>query len=169
MNKFWQKAKLKCKQWLPSEEVIRHHPSLHFLSRYLQNTQLWRLDGYTVPRAFLIGLFVACMPIPFQMALAGVLAIVFRANVLFAIGLVWVSNPFTWVPMIYAAYHLGVWALRVPEQPNLAWNTHTLLHHLNGLWQPLLVGSVAEGLLLGLLGYFITKVIFLILDRRKPS
>ncbi len=166
MDKIWHHAKLKCKQFLPSEAVLRQHRALRFLGRYFNYPGLWHFNHRSIPRGVAIGLFMACIPMPFQMVPAALVAILLRANLLFAIGLVWVSNPLTWIPIYYGLYCFGTWILRTPVQPEIQWNIDTFMHQLNGIWLPLLVGCLLGGVIAGGFGYLLAKGIYWLLRRR---
>ena len=61
-----------------------------------------------------LGLFLACMPIfGLHILIALLLCILLRANKLAALTCVWVSNPFTLVPIYYSDYYIGRAVLRV--------------------------------------------------------
>lgn len=91
--------------------LLLRRPALRALARKAGNPLLWRLTERTMPRAAAIGLFAAWLPIPGQMVVAAAAAIYFNANLPVAVGLVWVSNPLTWVPLAYLAYYVGVLAM----------------------------------------------------------
>jgi hypothetical protein len=60
-----------------------------------------------------IGMFVAWTPtLPFQMILAVFLATILRANKAVPVPLVWISNPFTAVPLFYGNYLVGAFLMR---------------------------------------------------------
>ena len=63
--------------------------------------------------AFSLGLFVAYLPFPGHMLIAGLSALALRVNIPVAVASVWVSNPATMVPMFYAAYEVGRRLLRL--------------------------------------------------------
>ncbi|MFZ9036333.1 MAG: DUF2062 domain-containing protein [Francisellaceae bacterium] len=145
----------------PSREFIQSHKSLRFLANYLHNDYLWHITRSGMTKAALIGFFMCMMPMPFQMVPAAVLAVLFRANMLFAVALVWVSNPFTMLPMMYASYALGCLVL---SEPSLFYDTSItfshFLSHIHSLFLPLLIGSVIIGLAGGLVLACIVWIIF---------
>lgn len=143
------------RRYMPDTHVIRNHKHLRVFGTLLHDANLWHLNRHSVSTAFAIGLFMACMPIPFQMLPTALLAIWLRANLPISIALVWVSNPVTMPPLFYFCYKLGTWILQTPPKPfafefTLAWFRDQVAHD----WQPFLVGCVIVGLCLGTLGYF---------------
>ena len=142
------------KRYMPDAHKVRTHKQLRIFGTLLHDSNLWHLNRHSVSTAFAIGLFMACMPTPFQMLPAALLAIWFRANLPISVALVWVSNPITMPPLFYFCYKLGVWILQTPPQPfvfslTLEWFTQQVAHD----WQPLLLGCVVVGTALGALGY----------------
>ena len=139
---------------MPDHEDIRNHRHLQFLGTLLHHRGLWHLNRQSVAGAFFVGLFVAFVPIPFQMVLAACIAIMTHVYLPLAVALVWFSNPVTMVPLFYSAYIIGVLILDVPEQPfdfelSFSW----LSSSLSSIWQPFLVGCLILGLVCGLAGY----------------
>ncbi|WP_372887063.1 DUF2062 domain-containing protein, partial [Psychrobacter sp.] len=61
-----------------------------------------------------IGVLSAFFPLPGQMLLALVGSLIFRANVPMALGLTWITNPLTSLPIFYAGYYIGAKILDVP-------------------------------------------------------
>lgn len=106
------------KNWWPSkEQLFKQYPSLNNLHRYLHDYEGWQINRHTVSFGVAAGTFVAFLPIPFQMLLATLLAILFRANIIFAIAMTWISNPITMVPIIYLIYSVGDWVMGAHSKP----------------------------------------------------
>jgi len=124
----------------------------------LHNPALWHLNRHSVAGAFFVGLMIAFAPVPFQMLLAASLAIILRVNIPISVALVWLTNPFTMPPLFYFAYKVGQWVLSVPEHDfhfEISWNW--LLHGLNHVWQPFLLGCFILGSLTGVVGYLFVR------------
>jgi hypothetical protein len=146
------------KRYMPDPTSIREHKSLRFLGRLLHDPNLWHLNRHSVSRAMGIGLFAAFMPIPLQMLLAAVLAIIARANMPISVSLVWLTNPITMPPIFYGTYKLGAWLMQVPARQlpdELSWAW--ISGQLSTMWQPFLLGSLVAGLVFGLAGYCLTQ------------
>ena len=142
------------KRFMPDAHIVRNHRHLKMFGTLLHDANLWHLNRHSVSTAFAIGLFMACMPIPFQMIPAAMLAIWFRANLPISVILVWVSNPVTIPPLFYFCYKVGTWILQTPPQPfafelSFEWLRQELLQD----WQPLLLGCFVVGLSLSAIGY----------------
>lgn len=154
-------ARIKEKWFLRPFEAVLHDPAL------------WHLNRRGASRALALGIFIAFVPLPFQMALAAVGAIIIRVNILVAVIGVWVSNPVTMGPMFYYSYRLGAWLLSTPPAEfrfafTIEWVTEGLAH----VWAPLLTGCAILGTLSALAGYFalnwIWQVSLVRRYRRRP-
>ncbi len=116
-----------------------------------------------------IGIFVTWTPtIGLQMALTVALSLLLRANKFVGVPFVWLSNPFTLVPVYGPNYLLGSWILG----GNYTWSTFIStieeataceggwLATMGAWWNatmsifaPLWLGSIIVGLVLGLITY----------------
>ncbi|MEB4589550.1 DUF2062 domain-containing protein [Candidatus Thiothrix sp. Deng01] len=139
----------------PDPEKLKQQKHLQFLGDTLYLPCLWHLNRRNVAAAFAIGLFCMWIPIPFQSLLAAILAVFFRANLPLSVALVFVTNPVTMPPMLYAAYKLGVFLLGGPDagfnfQASLEWLTHGLVL----IWKPFLLGIILMAVCSSLLGYY---------------
>lgn len=148
-KKFFQK-------FLPEPERFRQHPHLSkMFGTLLHDPNLLHLNRRSVSGGFFIGLFVAFMPIPLQMGLAAALAIYFRTNLPLAVGLVWISNPFTIPAISWFCYKVGAMILdtkihQIQFELTFDWITSELLM----IWQPFLLGCFLVGAVSSLLGGF---------------
>lgn len=143
------------KRFIPTPAAIKSNPALHFLGDLLHDPNLFHLNRHSVSVAFFWGIFIAMLPIPGQMAVAAVAALVFRCNLPISVALVWITNPFTMPFFFYLTYQVGRIILQseplvFQPQFTLEWITG----ELSLIWKPLLTGSVVTGLVLGALAYF---------------
>jgi uncharacterized protein (DUF2062 family) len=138
----------------------RHHLSKQWFMvpfRHLLNDhRLWGIRRKTVVPAFSLGLFVAFLPFPGHMLTAALGAVALRINIPVATLSTFASNPLTFGPMYFSAYHVGAHLLDVPEQPfqfefSIEWVTHTFVT----IWQPMLLGCVLLGAIAALIGYIV--------------
>ncbi|WP_245912605.1 DUF2062 domain-containing protein [Marinobacterium halophilum] len=140
---------------MPDEKTLRSHRHLSWLGRHLHDPNLWHLTRKSVARAFLVGILCAFMPIPGQMVVAAVLAIIASSNLPISIGLVWITNPITIPPIFYACYRLGTWILGTGSRVDAgwAWDLATIQSEFASIWWPLLLGSLLCGVVFGIAGY----------------
>ncbi|MFK7159940.1 DUF2062 domain-containing protein [Marinospirillum sp. MEB164] len=148
------------KRYMPRPERLLKEKSLGFLSKQLADPGLWTLTRRSVAGAFSIGLFFAFMPMPFQMIPAALLATFFRVNLPIAVGLVWVSNPLTMPPMLYASYLFGSWLLDLPAHAPTDNMWEWIHERFSHIWQPLLLGSVIFGGLAALISHLAVRLIW---------
>lgn len=146
------------RKYLPHADTVRGYRQLRFLGRRLHEPNLWHLNRNSVSMAAAIGLFVAFIPVPFQMLLAALGAILFGANLPLAVALVWVTNPLTMPPVFYFCYRLGAWLLDSPARHfqfelSFAWLGNELLR----VWEPLLLGCLLMAIASSAAGYYVVR------------
>ena len=147
---------------VPGAREIRRHAFLRrVFGKLLFDTDLWHLNRASVAGAVSVGLFMAWVPVPFQMILAAGVAIAVRCNLPVSVALVWISNPLTAAPLFYGAYELGGWMLDVPRVDlridiSLQW----LLHELGRVWEPFLLGCFVLGLACAILGHVAVRLVW---------
>ncbi|NOZ52323.1 MAG: DUF2062 domain-containing protein [Gammaproteobacteria bacterium] len=141
------------KRYLPNHDKIRNYQHLRFLGPLLHDPNLLHLNRRSVSGAFAVGLFMAWVPIPFQMVLAAITAIFIRVNLPISVALVWISNPLTMPPLYYFAYKIGTWVLDENPQPiHFELSTTWLTQSLSAIWQPFLLGCLIAGIVSALFG-----------------
>jgi uncharacterized protein len=142
------------RRFLPNPAAVKDKPALRFLGDLLHDPNLFHLNRHSVSLAFFVGIFVAFLPMPFQMPVAAVIALWVRCNLPLAVALVWISNPITMPVMFFATYQLGRWLLQTPPMNvSLEFSWHWLTNEFALIWKPLLAGSLLSGLFFGALGY----------------
>lgn len=126
--------------------------SLKILHKFIHDPYLWHFNRHSVATAFSIGLFICYIPIPGQMLVSAILAILFRANLPISVALSWVSNPVTTPAMLYFSYLLGTIILKTPPQTfhfEMSWDWFVREFHSIGL--PLIVGTLISAVVIAIL------------------
>ncbi|OOV88910.1 DUF2062 domain-containing protein [Oceanospirillum linum] len=140
------------KKYMPDPKKLQEQKSLRFLGKLLDDPGLLHLTRRSVATAFMVGIFCAFIPVPFQMVLAAAGAMLLHCNLPISVGLVWITNPVTMPVMFYGTYLVGAWILGVeakpmPDELTLEW----LGQLLNDAWIPLYLGSVIIGIMMAIL------------------
>ena len=149
------------KRYLPEVGKLNEYRGLRVFGQLLHDPNLWHLNRYSASGAVAVGLFIAFMPIPFQMVPAAALAIMLRLNLPLAVVLVWVTNPFTMPPLFYLCYKVGAWILgSVDHELAFAWSWEWFRKGLVRVWEPFLLGCSVMGSLSALAGYFGTRALW---------
>jgi uncharacterized protein (DUF2062 family) len=142
------------KRFLPHRDKVKSHKHLQMFGTLLHSPNLWHLNRRSVAGAFAVGLFIAFVPVPFQMILAAGAAILFSVNLPLSVALVWITNPITIPPMFYGTYLVGNWLMGRPaSELHIELSVDWLMHGLTNVWQPLLLGSFVCGTIASILGY----------------
>jgi len=102
------------KNLLPTPEKILESRTLKLFAPHLADPRLWHFNRHSLNKAVYIGVFSAFFPLPGQMLLALIGSLIFRANVPMALGLTWITNPLTTLPIFYAGYYVGANILDLP-------------------------------------------------------
>ncbi|NRD70861.1 DUF2062 domain-containing protein [Psychrobacter okhotskensis] len=102
------------KNLLPTPEKILESRILKLFAPHLADPRLWHFNRHSLNKAVYIGVLSAFFPLPGQMLLALIGSLIFRANVPMALGLTWITNPVTSLPIFYAGYYIGAKILDVP-------------------------------------------------------
>ena len=152
---------MRIKKYLPTREQLRKTRSLQFLGDMILEPNLWHFNRYSLSFAALVGGFCAFLPMPFQMIPAAVICVWIRCNVPVTILLVWVSNPITMGPMMYFAYRVGLVLLGQDSQlaleaPNFEW----FMDQIGQIWQPLILGCLMCGSVVGVTGFVAVRLYY---------
>ncbi|MFV2057538.1 MAG: DUF2062 domain-containing protein [Thiohalomonadales bacterium] len=141
------------KKYLPDPHAIRNHKHLRMLGPLLQDPNLLHLNCRSVSGAVSVGLFLAWIPVPFQMLLAAGASLLVRVNMPIAVAMVWFSNPITMPPLFYFAYRLGAWILTQPTMDfTFELSFEWLSKSMHMIWQPFLLGCLVLAVFSSLIG-----------------
>ncbi|RLJ17717.1 DUF2062 domain-containing protein [bacterium endosymbiont of Escarpia laminata] len=142
------------KRITPDHDTIRNHKHLRMFGALLHDANLWHLNRRSAAGAFAVGLFMAFVPVPFQMLLAAGAAIIFRVNLPLSVALVWITNPITIPPIFFFAYLVGTTVLGSPNETQaFEFSVEWLQNGLDGVWAPFLLGCLICGSFFSLAGY----------------
>ncbi len=150
------------KRLLPAFTTVKAHPKLQFFGELLHDPNLWHLNRRSLAGGMAVGLFVAFIPAPMQMAIAAAVAIYFRVNLPLSVSLVWISNPVTMPALLYIAYKIGALLLNIPVDPSLTFHLSSdwFFGTLARVWQPFLLGNLVLATLSSLSGYLIVSLMW---------
>ena len=158
------------KKYMPDESSVRNHKHLSWLGSHLHDPGLWHLTRKSVSKAFLVGIFCAFLPLPLQMLIAAILALVVRSNIPISVGLVWITNPLTIPPIFYFTYVVGTYLLNTPQLAvEMHFTYESLSRDISAIWWPLLVGSLFCGVIFSVIGYFAANLFWIWHVRRSWS
>ena len=150
------------KSHVPTRESIERNRWLRPVAGRILQPSLWRFNRRSVPRGVALGIVTGIL-FPFaHMPLAAVLALPFRANVPVAVSTTLVNNPVTIGPILWAAYKVGHWILRidaaVPGQPiTTGVRGHAgVLHWIATGGKEIIVGLVVIAAVSAAAAYFVT-------------
>lgn len=144
------------KKYLPSPDELKKNRSFGVLGEMLSDPNLWHINRRSLAGAAFIGVFSAMMPVPLQMLLAAALAIKFHCNLPMSVVLVWISNPFTYVPIFYFNYRVGAWLMDITPRTDDGVTVAWLVQQLMPLW----MGSIATGIVFGSAAFIATRLVW---------
>lgn len=163
---------------LPDPRRVREHPLLAWLGPALHHPRLWHVSREGISLGVAIGTFFGVMVPIAQMLAAAVAAIALRANLPIAVVSTLITNPFTFAPLYYFAYRIGLLLTGAVEPVSvtdvsfeadareLASWLDVWSERLVRLGKPLLVGSFVLACSLSLAGYFAVSGLWRVLTLR---
>jgi len=158
------------RRYTPTPGTLKRHWIFRQFGEHLHHNRLWRLNRRSVAGASGLGLFVAFLPVPFQIVLVTLGAFWLRANLPVAVALIFVTNPLTMAPLFYLCYRLGLWVTQtdaLPAGDSFGGGSGWLVSQVGTFWWPLWAGSLTTGLMLGLAGYCLVQSLWIRHVKRK--
>ena len=124
-----------------------------FIKKYKIPPEYLSTNRKMVSRAVLLGIFIAFIPMPFQMVAVLAFMPFFRFNVPIGLAMCWLSNPFTMPPMYYMEYLTGSFILGsevAPVEMTLEWFSE----NIDKIFLQLYVGTAFYSVFGSLLAYW---------------
>ncbi|WP_297431428.1 DUF2062 domain-containing protein [Sulfurimonas sp.] len=121
-----------------------------------------------ISRGVLIGLFIAFIPMPMQMAAVLLFVPFVKFNVPIGLAMCWLSNPITMPPMYYMEYLTGSFLLHMKPQPvemTLSWFSN----NLDNIFIPLYFGTAIYSIFGSILGYFLVNYLWKLSVKRDKK
>jgi uncharacterized protein len=154
---------------LPTAETLFSNRFMRWLQPVLGHPRLWHLHRRSVAMGIAIGLVTGLIPLPIQMLMGVIVAVILRGNVPAAAFATWATNPLTFIPLYLLAYQMGAWVTgstspaAVP--PDMHWDWEGLKNAIPQLYtwieaagSTLLIGLGILSVLLALGGYLLVMV-----------
>lgn len=144
------------RRYVPTREQITASRWLRWLGPVLHRSHLWHWSRRGVALGVGIGVFFGLLIPIAQIPVSAVAAVILRANVPAAAASTLVTNPVTFAPIYYAAYHLGVWVTGDPGVAPGAVQDDSgagIWSRLRSVGLPLFVGLGITATIAGLLCY----------------
>lgn len=149
------------KKYLPHPDLVTKNSWTGLLGSRLKEPSLWHINRKSCSGAIALGVFCAFIPLPVQMLVAAVFAVLLRYNILISVATVWISNPVTIPPIFYFCYLVGSVILGTGgDKFNFELSFDWLLSGLILIWQPLLLGCLLLGAIASLLSFLIVRILW---------
>jgi uncharacterized protein (DUF2062 family) len=149
----------KLRKVLPTHEKIKSFKILKVFGKLLDKKDIWSLSRKKILGGVFIGMFVALIPMPFQMVLVAALSIIFNVNFPITIVLVWLSNPLTMPFIYYFEYEVGNILLNV--QDPIKFSFETMNENLNEIALSLYVGTAMVSTVSAFSSVFILNLLWI--------
>ncbi len=131
----------------------KHKTIQTFLEKYKVPKEFIATTRKMVSRGVSIGLFIAMIPMPFQMLAVLVVTPFFRFNVPVALIMCWVTNPFT-MPFIYYVEYLTGSLFLGSEVQKVEMTLDWFQTNLQNIIFPLYLGAFFYSIVLSWLAYY---------------
>ena len=124
-----------------------------FIKKYKVPPEYLSTNRKMVSKGVFIGIFIAFIPMPMQMAAVLAMMPFFKFNVPIGLAMCWLSNPFTMPPMYYMEYLTGSFFLGIQPEPvdmTLEWFSH----NIDNIFIPLYAGTLFYSVFGSILSYW---------------
>ena len=123
------------------------------IEKYNLPREYLAINRKSVSRGVFWGLFIAFIPMPFQMLAVLALTPFTKFNVPIAISMVWLSNPVTMPFMYYMEYQTGNFLLDNPPLPDIQLSLAWFRENWDNVIVPLYVGTVPYSIIISTLAF----------------
>jgi len=153
------------KRVLPTHEKIKAQKFLKIFGNFLYKKEIWSLSRKKVVTGVLIGVFVACLPMPFQMVPACLFAIILNANLPISFLLIFISNPITMPAIFYFEYEIGNLILK-PENI-IEFNFDSMYDNFDQIAISLWTGAIVVGVFASIISAIVVNFLWIYTVRKN--
>lgn len=133
----------------------------NFLIKYKINPNYFTINRRFVSKAVLIGLFFALLPIPFQLLIVTLMTAVIRFNIVVALSIVLLTNPFTMPFILFAEYQLGSTLIQSGTHIHMQLSMEWFQNNYEQIFLPLIIGAFTLATALSTISYFLVEVLWI--------
>jgi len=135
------------------KKTSKHKRLRDFIKKYKIAPEYLSTNRRMISRAVLIGLFIAFIPMPMQMAAVLLFVPFVKFNVPVALAMCWLSNPITMPPMYYMEYLTGSFVLG-SEVESVEMTLDWFSQNIDDIFIPLYVGAAFFSITFSSLAYW---------------
>ena len=132
----------------------KHEKVQNFLEKYKIAKEFTSTTRRMISRGAFIGIFIAMIPMPFQMIAVLVFMPFFKYNVPIAVIMCWITNPFTMPFIYYIEYLTGSYLLGF-EMVNVEVTLEWFQNNFSNILIPLYVGALFYSITLSSIIYYL--------------
>lgn len=124
-----------------------------------------------VIRGMILGIFIAFIPMPLQIGLVLLLMSVYRFNVLIAVAMCFITNPFTMPPIYYIEYKIGSF-LTGSDMKDVEMSLEWFNENFTNILVPLYLGAFTLSITFSFIAYYLVTHLWkksVHEERRKDS
>jgi uncharacterized protein (DUF2062 family) len=158
------------KKIMPDTKELKKNKVFKFLGPSLLHPKLWGVDRRSIAISVAIGLFVGMIPIPFQMFVVALIALIFHFNLPIGVAMVWISNPVTMPFLFYAEYYIGSLVLDIKMTENFEFTIDSIWNNLGTIGIAMYFGAFLFAIIISVSGYILINILWrMILLRKKKE
>ncbi|QFR48754.1 DUF2062 domain-containing protein [Sulfurimonas lithotrophica] len=138
------------------KKISKSQKIKEFIKKYKVPHEYLSTNRKMVSRGVTLGIFIAFIPMPMQMAAILAFMPFFKFNVPLGLAMCWLSNPFTMPPMYYMEYLTGSFFLGIKPEPvemTLEWFSN----NLDNIFIPLYTGTAFYSIVGSSLAFWIVN------------
>lgn len=143
------------------KKVSKSEKLKSFIKKYKIPSQYLSTSRKMVSKAVFIGIFIAFIPMPMQMAAVLAMMPFFKFNVPIALAMCWFSNPFTMPPMYYMEYLTGNFLLGREGIDSVKLTMGWFRNHWDDIIVPLYTGAAFYSIVVSSIIYAIVNLLWI--------
>ena len=138
------------------KKTTKHPKIKNFLKKTKIPNQYFATNKKMISKGVLIGLVIAFIPMPMQMAFVLTIIPFTKFNVPIALAMCWLSNPLTMPLMYYIEYLTGAYIMGIETQ-NIKITIDWFMQNIDNIFIPLYIGTAFYSI-------FISTSIYMIIN-----